>query len=330
MPLLLMRSYPETLLDQTLPHGRAPAGRVRRRARRALGHLRVGLQPRRPPRHLPVQGVRRPRPRPEAGPRRRAGGGAVRDGAGGDGRSARWPRATCGAWRARGARAPTATTRRSTTRTGGRRAAADEGDAPGRARDVVVRAFMAHHQGMTLVALANVPCSATDGESASTPTRGSRPPSCCCRSGCRAHAPITQPRPVEETRAAGPAAAPGPAPLPLAAHAVAPRAVPVERQLHHGGHQRRRRRQLLPGPGRHAPPRGRHPRPGQPVHLPARRAQRGRMVRRPTTPWARAGGLPRDLPRREGDVPPPRRRHRARCSTSRSRPRTTSRCAGWR
>ena len=41
MPLLVMKSYPETLLDQTLPHGRAPPGRVRGRARRALGHLRV-------------------------------------------------------------------------------------------------------------------------------------------------------------------------------------------------------------------------------------------------------------------------------------------------
>ena len=71
-----------------LPHGRAPPGRVRRRARRAVGDLRVRLQPQRSPRQLPVQGLRRPRPRPEAGPRRRAGRGALRDGARRDGGAA--------------------------------------------------------------------------------------------------------------------------------------------------------------------------------------------------------------------------------------------------
>ena len=54
-------SYPETLLDQTCRMA------VRRQieygdgARRALGHLGVGLQRRRPPRQLPVQGLRRAR-----------------------------------------------------------------------------------------------------------------------------------------------------------------------------------------------------------------------------------------------------------------------------
>ena len=61
MPLLLLRSYPETLLDLTLPHGRAPADQVRGGARRALGHLGVGVQRGRPPRQLPVQGLRRSR-----------------------------------------------------------------------------------------------------------------------------------------------------------------------------------------------------------------------------------------------------------------------------
>ena len=61
MPLLVMRSYPETLLDQTCRMA------VRRQieygggARRALGHLGVRLQRRRPPRQLPVQGLRRAR-----------------------------------------------------------------------------------------------------------------------------------------------------------------------------------------------------------------------------------------------------------------------------
>ena len=82
MPLLVMRSYPETLLDQTCRMVVRRQMDVRRRARRAVGHLGVGLQRRRPPRQLPVQGVRRPGPRPEARPRRRTGRRAVRDGAG--------------------------------------------------------------------------------------------------------------------------------------------------------------------------------------------------------------------------------------------------------
>ncbi len=62
-----------------LPDGGAPAAGLRRRARRAVGDLGVRLRPRRSPRQLPVQGVRRPRARHEAGPRRRAGGRALRD-----------------------------------------------------------------------------------------------------------------------------------------------------------------------------------------------------------------------------------------------------------
>ena len=94
------------------------------------------------------------------------------------------------------------------------------------------------------------------------------------------------------------------------AHAVAARPVPLERQLHHGRDERRRRRQLLPGPRRHPPPRGRHPRSGKPVPLPARRAQRRGLVGDPPPDGGGAGGLPGDVPRREGDVQPPRRRHR--------------------
>ena len=98
MPLLVMRSYPDTLLDESCRMA------VRRQieygadARRAVGHLRVGLQRRRSARHLSVQGVRRAGPRPEARPRRRARGRAVRDGAGGDDRSGRAARPTCGGW----------------------------------------------------------------------------------------------------------------------------------------------------------------------------------------------------------------------------------------
>ena len=117
MPLLVMKSYPETLLDQSCRMA------VRRQAEyaaergRAVGDLRVRLQPRRSPRQLPVQGLRRPRPRPEARPRRRAGRGAVRDGARRDGRPAARGAQPAAPDGRRARRAPTATTRRSTTRT---------------------------------------------------------------------------------------------------------------------------------------------------------------------------------------------------------------------
>ena len=62
-----------------LPDGGAAPARLRGGARRAVGDLGVRLRRRRSPRQLPVQGVRRPRARPEARPRRRAGGRAVRD-----------------------------------------------------------------------------------------------------------------------------------------------------------------------------------------------------------------------------------------------------------
>ena len=55
--------------------------------------------------------------------------------------------------------------------------------------------------------------------SASTPTRACRPPSCCCRSACRARRRSSQPRPAEETRVGAAGARRRAAPLPLAAHA---------------------------------------------------------------------------------------------------------------
>ena len=115
MPLLVMRSYAGTLLDQScrmavrrqIDYGRA--------AGRAVGHLGVRLQHRGPPRQLSVQGLRRAGPGAEAGPGRRARGGALRDRAG----RAWWTRpgrAELPAARARRrSRARSASTRPSTT-----------------------------------------------------------------------------------------------------------------------------------------------------------------------------------------------------------------------
>ena len=141
MPLLVMRSYPGHAARRVVPHGRAPADRVRRRARRAVGHLRVRVQRRRSPRQLPVQGVRRARPRPEARPRRRAGRRAVRDGARRDDRPAERRARTCGG-STRGGRSrattasstPSTTPPRRPTRPRRARRAASAGARHGRAR----------------------------------------------------------------------------------------------------------------------------------------------------------------------------------------------------
>ena len=203
----------------------------------------------------------------------------------------------------------------------GRRAAPPEG--------TVVRAFMAHHQGMTLVSLANVLLGdpmvkrfhADPRVQATELLLQERVPRL---------APITQPRPVEETRVAGPLARAGRPPLPVAAHAVPPCAVPVQRQLHRRRDERGRRRQLLSGPRGHQAPGGSDPRPGEPVPLSARRAERLGVVGRLPAHRQGAGGLPGHVPRGEGDLPPPRRRHRHPARHRGLEPRTTSRCAAWR
>ena len=86
--------------------------------------------------------------------------------------------------------------RRSTTPTRDTRSTDAAASAHGRRRGVVVRTYFAHHQGMTLVALANVLLGDRDGASASTPTRACRRPSSCCRSACRATRRRSQPRPA--------------------------------------------------------------------------------------------------------------------------------------
>ena len=78
MPLLLMRGYPGTLLDQSCRAGVRRQIEYGTAARRAVGHLGVGLRVHRSRRQLSVQGVRRAGPRPEARPRRRSRRGAVR------------------------------------------------------------------------------------------------------------------------------------------------------------------------------------------------------------------------------------------------------------
>ena len=146
MPSLVMRAPAGSLLEQTSRLVVRRQIELRRRARRALGHLGVRLQRPRPGAHLSVLELRRPGPRPEARPERERRRRALRDGARGDGRSRARRRATSRGSPPSARAAATASTRRSTTR----RTRLPEG------KDVaIVRAFMAHHQGMTVVAIAN-------------------------------------------------------------------------------------------------------------------------------------------------------------------------------
>ena len=147
MPLLVMRAYPGTLLDETYRAVAGAADPVRRAARRAMGHLRVGLQRPGSREELPVPRLRRARARAEARTRRRPGGRSVRQHAGGAARR-----------RGRGAAISSASR---TLGMGGRYGfyeAIDftpERTPEGAARGVVLPTYMAHHQGMSLLALDN-------------------------------------------------------------------------------------------------------------------------------------------------------------------------------
>ena len=85
MPQLVMPTYRGHVARPDVPGGRRAAGRVRRRARRALGHLGVGLQHDRRPSQLSVPRVRRAGAGAEARPCRGPGHRAVRHGHGADG-----------------------------------------------------------------------------------------------------------------------------------------------------------------------------------------------------------------------------------------------------
>ena len=327
MPLLVMKSYPETLLDQTCRMA------VRRQMEYArdrcvpVGHVGVRLQPRGPPRQLPVQGLRRPRPRPEAGPGRRAGGGAVRDRARRHGRSdggCPEPAAPCAP---RGSRARTATTRRSTTRTTGPTSARAPRTKRALRRGTSCGRYMAHHQGMTLVALANALLGDPMVKRFHADPRV-QATELLLQERVPRHAPITRAAAGRRNARGGPDAGSGRAPLPVGAHAVPVRAVPVQRQLHHRRDECRRRRQLLPGPRGDPAPRGSDPRPGKPVPLPARCAERGGVVGHLSADREGAGGLRGRRSSRRRRPSGAATTTSPRSSISRSRPRTTSRCAG--
>ena len=119
----------------------------------------------------------------------------------------------------------------------------------------VVRSFLAHHQGMTLVSLANTLLDDVMVRRFHSDPRV-QATALLLQERVPRHAPITQPRPAEATRVATAIPAAALRRLPVATYAVSTRAVPLERHLCHRRHQRRRWREPLPRQGRDASPGG--------------------------------------------------------------------------
>ena len=145
MPLLVMPTYENTLLDQTC---RAVVERQIEYGRERgvpWGISESGYNDDRRAPELSVPRVRRARPGLQARPGGGPGDRAVRQRAGADGGARSGVREPAAPRGRRAGRDATASTRRSTTR----RAAAARAE-----QRHVVRSFMAHHQGMALLSLA--------------------------------------------------------------------------------------------------------------------------------------------------------------------------------
>ncbi len=277
MPLLVMPTYENTLLDQTcrgavqrqIDYGRA--------ARRAVGHLGVGLQRDRRRAQLPVPRVRRARawassaawPRtssiapyasvlalmvaPEAGVRQPASGSP--------------PKASPGRY--------------------GFYEAIDYTPSrlPRGQSRAVVRSFMAHHQGMGLLALAHLLLDRPMQRHFEADPRLRRR-CCCCRSACRASPSFQR----DHRRARRPDAQCGRrrAARRCASSPSADTPTPEVQLLSNGRYhvmvtQCRRRLQPLEGPRGHALARGRDARRLGQLLLPARRRRAASSGRRRTS-----------------------------------------------
>ena len=182
MPQLLMRNFPGTLLDQSCRASVRRQIEYGQRARRAVGHLGIGLRVHRSGGQLSVPGVRRARTRTQARAGRRSGHRALRDGAGQPGRS----RGRRGEFRA----ARRARPRRAIRLLRGARlqpAQPRSGCRTGRPSPVPSSCVPTSRITRACRSSRSPTSSATTASSrASTPTRESRRPSCCSRSACRA------------------------------------------------------------------------------------------------------------------------------------------------
>ena len=245
-----------------------------RGAERALGHLRVRVRPARRASDVPVPIVRRARARLQARPRGRSRRRAVRV----DARRCRSGRApsstTSGGSRRWGCSGPTACSRRSISTA--------ERAAEGRSF-AVVRSYMAHHQGMILVALDNYADRPHRWSSGSTRTRSVETGELLLDE----HAPRRRAARVADRRRAWSSPAPSrprprrTAPAPWSAERPRPSAGVRARQRPpvEPGDRCGRRRPSLARPRAHALPARLHPRRRRRVDLPARRGQRPRLAR---------------------------------------------------
>ena len=199
MPLLVMPTYENTLLDQTyiaaverqIDYGRqrgVPWGISE------CGYNTVDAHD-----QLSVPRLRRAGARAQARPRRRSGHRAVCLGARADGRAGGGVREPAAARR-----------RRAVWARYGMYEAIDYTPSRQRARRVEQRScasFMAHHQGMSLLAFSLRCCSAGRCRSGSSPTRCSRRRCCCCRNAFRAQRLSMRTRTIAPDLAVGRASA---------------------------------------------------------------------------------------------------------------------------
>ena len=175
MPVLVMRSFPLTVLDQTYD------GAVRRQIaygaerRGAVGRERERLQRPRPAPHLSVPRVRRARPRAQARAGPGAGGRALclRARRHGGARTRRWP---------------TSPQLELLRRAGPVRLPRRHRLHPARSRPALRRRSAPTWRTTSAWAWSRSPtsCARASGSAASTPTRWCARPSCCCTSGSRA------------------------------------------------------------------------------------------------------------------------------------------------
>jgi cyclic beta-1,2-glucan synthetase len=175
---------------------------------------------------------------------------------------------------------------------------------------VVVRSYMAHHQGMGFLAMAQVLRGPRMQRPSSKAIRACRPRCRCCTKKCPRAWCRTPPRRARRAAQRGGQWRHAAALLHPPRHAHARGAAAVERRYHvmltqsGGGYSR------CKDLAADALARGRHHRPLGQLLLPARHGQQGAVVHRAPADAHRVGALPGDLHRWPGRVPAPRPRHR--------------------
>ncbi len=178
-----------------------------------------------------------------------------------------------------------------------------------RRHGTVVPAVFAHHAGMSLVAIANALTGDRMIERFHADPRV-RATERLLQERVPRQQPVREPRPNDETFSPSQGIERAGSPLPHRADRLPAYPVPLERQVRRGDHQRRRRRQHVRAVERHPIAPRCDARSRQLVHLPARHPQRLGLVADLSAGAPRAGVVHRDLPAGHRDVREPRRGRR--------------------